>query len=89
MFFFKRERGGFGAHAHVLYDTLKGGKALVFQDGKVISGTWKKSKRTARTIFYDEKGKEISFNPGQIWIEVIATGAKITYWTKRPEACYS
>ena len=76
---FSKETVGVDEHAHVLYDTLKGDKALVFLDGQVISGTWKKGKRTARTVFYDEKGKEISFNPGQIWIEVIASGAKITY----------
>src|SRR3989344_1430470 len=69
---FSKETVGVDEHAHVLYDTLKGDKALVFLDGQVISGTWKKGKRTARTVFYDEKGKEISFNPGQIWIEVIA-----------------
>lgn len=47
------------------------GKAYVFQDGVTVNATWSKKSRTERTIFTDSAGKEIPFNRGQIWIEVV------------------
>lgn len=76
---FTKETDGVDEHAHILYANIGGGKALIFQDGKAIVGTWKKPKRISRTQFFDEKGKEISFVRGPIWIEVIATDTKVTY----------
>ncbi|MEI6040199.1 MAG: DUF3048 domain-containing protein [Candidatus Berkelbacteria bacterium] len=46
------------------------GKAKIFIDGKETDGTWKKTSRTDRTIFYNESGREIEFNPGNFWIEI-------------------
>jgi hypothetical protein len=74
-----KELSGVDEHAHVLYTTIGSGKALVFQDGNVIEGTWKKASRTSRTTFYNKSGKEIEFNRGQIWIEVVATDTDIEY----------
>lgn len=74
-----RELDSVDEHLHVLYDTIGSGKAIVFQDGKAIVGTWKKPKRTSRTVFFDNAGKEISFNPGPIWIEVLSNSAKVIY----------
>ena len=51
--------------------TVGEGVAKVFVEGKEIDGTWEKTERTARTIFYDDQGKEISFVPGQFWIEIV------------------
>jgi len=50
--------------------TIGSGKAKIFIEGKEIDGTWKKTSRTSRTLFYDEKGKEISFIPGFFWYEI-------------------
>lgn len=47
------------------------GKATVFQDGKQIDGTWKKSARGKRQIFLDADGSEIKMNRGATWIEVV------------------
>lgn len=50
---------------------LKGqGKAIIFQDGQAINATWKKT-GSSRTKYYTEENKEISFNRGQIWIELV------------------
>ncbi|MAG59909.1 hypothetical protein CMO96_03930 [Candidatus Woesebacteria bacterium] len=76
---FTTERGPIDALKHMLYTTTGKGKALVFQNGDVISGTWSKKTRTARTKFMDSKGKEISFVRGPIWIEVLRTGSKVDY----------
>jgi hypothetical protein len=76
---FAKETGPVDEHGHLLYDNIGTGSGLVFEDGKVIKATWKKAIRTSRTKFYDASGKEISFNRGQIWIEMLPTGTPVTY----------
>ena len=46
------------------------GKAVVFQDGKIIEGTWIKSIDNP-TRFFDSFGREVQFNRGPIWIELV------------------
>lgn len=76
---FAKETGPVDEHLHLLYDDVGTGNALVFEDGKVIKATWRKPIRTSRTNFYDASGKEISFNRGQLWIEMLPIGTPITY----------
>jgi hypothetical protein len=68
---------GYEDNAHMLYDTTGTGKAFIFMNGKQIKGTWKKADRTARTTLYDAAGKEIAFNRGHIWFEIVASNADI------------
>lgn len=70
---------GYENNVHLLYGTTGSGKALILQDGQVIDGKWIKQSRLARTKFVDSLGKEISFNRGQIWIQTVPEGAKVTY----------
>jgi hypothetical protein len=56
---------------HLIITTIGQGNAVMFIDGKVIHGTWKKTSRTDRTVYYDSAGKEIQFNRGRIWIAMI------------------
>lgn len=52
--------------------TVGSGEATVLMDGKAVKGTWKKDKAgSTRTMFYDSNGKQISFNRGAMWIEVV------------------
>lgn len=51
--------------------TIGSDKAKIFSQGKEIEGTWKKVDRTSRTLFYDNQGNEITFTPGQFWIEIV------------------
>lgn len=74
-----RANDGYEGNAHLLYGTIGSGKALIFQDGKVIEGKWVKPSRTARTKYVDSKGVEVSFNRGAIWIETVPEGAKVSY----------
>ncbi len=76
---YAKETGPVDIHAHLLYDTIGFGDALIFQDGRVTKGTWKKKERLSRTTFFDEKDKEISFNRGPIWIELLPIGRTIQY----------
>ena len=66
-------------HAHILYDTLGSGKALIFQDGKAIVGSWSKKSRIGRTVFSDSVGKEIEFTRGPVWIEVLPSEQQVSY----------
>ncbi len=79
---FERESNandGYPGNVHLLYGTTGSGKALIFQDGKVTEGKWTKAARTKRTKYTDANGKEISFNKGQIWIQTVPEGSKVTY----------
>ncbi|MBI4066917.1 DUF3048 domain-containing protein [Candidatus Gottesmanbacteria bacterium] len=66
-------------NVHLLYTTIGSGKAIVFQDGKAIVGTWSKPQRVARTKFYDSSSKEVEFNRGLTWIEVVHDSNLVTY----------
>jgi len=66
-------------HAHVYFENIGVGDAMVFQDGKATKARWSKSDKSARTKFLDTKGKEIELNKGQIWIDMLAVGTKVAY----------
>ncbi len=66
-------------HRRPVLDQIGSGKAIVFRDGKVFEGTWKKTNAGDLTRFYDSAGKEISLVRGRIFVQVVATGTKVTY----------
>ncbi|MBI2021841.1 DUF3048 domain-containing protein [Candidatus Daviesbacteria bacterium] len=70
---------GYENNVHLLYANKGQGKALIFQGGKVIVGKWVKKDRLSREKFVDEKGQEISLARGQIWIQTVPEGSKVTY----------
>jgi hypothetical protein len=74
-----RANDGYEGNAHLIYGNKGTGRALIFQDGKVIEGTWNKASRVAREKFMDITGKEIVFNRGQIWLEAVPEGANVSY----------
>lgn len=70
---------GYPGNVHLLYGTTGSGKALFFQDGNVVEGKWIKQSRLARSSYVDKNGKEIEFNRGQIWIQTVPEGSKISF----------
>lgn len=60
-------------------DTIGTGEVIVFQNGNMITGTWKKDGRESRTRFYDANNNEIKLNPGKIWIEVANERTGVRY----------
>ncbi|MEK7100309.1 MAG: DUF3048 domain-containing protein [Patescibacteria group bacterium] len=76
---YAKEEGPVDQEHHMLYTVTGIGKALVFQNGDVIEGTWEKKLSTDRLVFLDESDKEISFVRGQTWIEVLPSGNEVTY----------
>lgn len=59
--------------------TTGSGKLLLFRDGTVTEGTWKKDTATARTRFLDASGNDLALNAGQIWIDVVPNDTVVTY----------
>ncbi len=55
------------------------GKAIVFQEGRAITGTWKKTSNTALTMLYDDAGKPIPLVRGEIFMQSVPLGTKVTY----------
>jgi Protein of unknown function (DUF3048) N-terminal domain/Protein of unknown function (DUF3048) C-terminal domain len=66
-------------HHRPLLDHIGKGTALVFHDGHVIRGTWRKASASGLTRFFDESGNEIPLVRGRIFIQVVATPTKVTY----------
>ncbi len=76
---FAKEIGPVDDHLHLLYNNIGTGDGLLFEDGKLTKVTWKKPDRSARTVFYDATGGEVSLNRGQIWIEMLPIGTPVQY----------
>ena len=74
-----KEKGPIDELKHLLYTTTGTGKAIIFQDGQAIQANWSKTNRQSRTKFTDERGKEIEFNRGPIWIEIVPAGREISF----------
>jgi len=76
---FVKETGPLDTEHHMFYQVIGTGKALVFQNGGVIAGTWRKATPLDREAFYDTNGKEIEMVRGATWIEVLPAGNPVTY----------
>lgn len=55
------------------------GKGVFFQDGIATEMTWTKTSRATRTVYKDLQSKEIQFNRGQTWVEVVPADMLATY----------
>lgn len=60
-------------------ETIGEGKAIVIRDGQAIEGMWRKENEQERTRFYTTNDEEISFIPGNIWVEVLPDDRNIEY----------
>lgn len=69
---------GYENNAHLLYKDKGTGPATIYQDGKIIEGSWQKRDRLSRLKLIDSKtGGEVKLNRGRIWFEVVPAGTKI------------
>lgn len=77
---FTKESRSIDEHLHNLYAVIGSGDGVYFANGQKTDITWSKTARQGRTVFKDKTtGKEINFVPGQIWIEILPIGNKISY----------
>jgi hypothetical protein len=66
-------------HVRPVVGNIGSGSAVVFKEGKAITATWKKTTNAALTRFYDSKGKEIPLVRGEIFLQSVPPGTKVTY----------
>ena len=52
----------------ILPNVVGSGAADIFIGGKYIEGAWARSEASARTVFFDQQGKEIELQRGKTWI---------------------
>jgi len=64
---------------HILYKVVGSGDSFIFQNGKIIKGSWQKKDEESQIKFFDENGKEVSIVRGNIWIEILPIGNKVNY----------
>jgi len=64
---------------YTTYQTLGSGQVLIFQDGLVTTGTWKKDSNSANFTFVDSSGATIGLNPGQTWFTALGSASSVTY----------
>ncbi|TAN57311.1 DUF3048 domain-containing protein [Patescibacteria group bacterium] len=57
--------------------TTGSGKGMIMQDGKFINISWKKKAPSGRTVFYYPNKKEVEFNRGATWVEVVPVGKTV------------
>jgi len=69
---------GYENNVHLLFKDKGTGKATIFMDGKKVTATWRKDKRTSKTILTDSVGNEIKLDRGLIWFEILPTDGVIT-----------
>lgn len=62
-------------------DVIGEGEALVFQNGHMERVKWQKAENllTSKIKFLNEKGNEISFVPGKMWIHIVDTYTNILW----------
>lgn len=72
-----KETGPLDEHKHMLYDVIGQGDGIIFQNGLSEPIKWKKANQKSRTIFTNKSGKEISFVPGQVWVELLPLTSKV------------
>lgn len=70
---------GYEGGQHLLYDIVGTGEGVLFQDGKAVKIAWDKAEEESGFVFTDSGGKEVSFNRGQIFVEILPTGNTVTY----------
>jgi hypothetical protein len=76
---FVDEEGPVDSEKHMYYDVIGSGDALIFQNGDVVRGTWKKPNQVDREKFYDNNGDEVELVRGPIWIELVPDGNDVEY----------
>lgn len=81
------ERSMSEPESHEEITTIGSGPVKIFQNGKVIEGTWNKPSQFEQIEFFDSEGNDIPLVRGQTWITAVPNGASsVTYTAPAPEA---
>ncbi len=59
-----------GGHMSIEIQVWGQGQALIFRDGKMIQGYWKREAREHMLTFWDGEGKPLALKPGNTWMQL-------------------
>ncbi|HSV65018.1 MAG TPA: DUF3048 domain-containing protein [Mycobacteriales bacterium] len=59
--------------------TVGSGAVLLFRDGKVIAGRWRRTQASAATEYLDEQGQPLLLRPGGVWVLHAPQGSLVHY----------
>jgi hypothetical protein len=65
-------------HARPVLGDVGTGKALVFREGRLVVGTWRKDTETALTRLFDASGAELSLVRGRTFFQIVPAGTRVT-----------
>jgi hypothetical protein len=64
---------------HTTYGTTGKGSVFIFQDGKVIKGSWTKQKPSKQFVFKDKAGETIQLTPGKTCVTIVSDKSQVQY----------
>lgn len=64
---------------YTTYGTIGSGQVVIFQDGMVTEGTWRKDSNNANFVFTDAAGQPLALTPGQTWFTVLGGRDRVTF----------
>jgi Protein of unknown function (DUF3048) C-terminal domain len=68
-------------------DVVGSGESLVFRDGRMIEGRWRRESEEDATSVLDRQGNEVAITPGTTWIELFPSEAPAPpEFQSRPDA---
>src|SRR5262249_34965935 len=59
--------------------SLGSGDLLLFRDGRVLSGTWRRPTAEAPTQYLDPSGTPLQLRPGGVWVLLATSGSPVQY----------
>ena len=68
----ENSQGGLEAESHIIGDS---GRAYVFRNGRMITGTWSVAAAGDPTKFVNQAGQTITLQPGRTWVEIYPANA--------------
>jgi hypothetical protein len=66
-------------HARPVVGSIGSGKAWIFREGQVVSGTWRKRDATGPTRLFDSAGHEIPLIRGRTFFQIVPLGTKVSH----------
>ncbi len=67
-----------GGHYSIEIQVWGSGPVLIFRDGKMYNGFWKREERHQMLTFYDGTGKPLPLKPGNSWIQLVPLETEAT-----------
>ena len=65
-------------HSRPVIGNIGSGRAIVFEEGRHIEGTWSKAKDASPTLLFDANGQQIPLITGRTFFQIVPLGTRIS-----------